>query len=125
MPLATPPFEIIQALRFAKFIAIALYGGGIIAVFAAESVVRRKAILAGIVGPSFLATWTLGFFLAFMTETRLLSAFVIYTLISSFIALQAALYYGFAEGRKRTAPATIAGLSLLASYAFMVYRYHL
>ena len=120
-----PAFEIIQALRFAKFLTIALYGGGIIAVFTAESVARRKAIIAGIVGPSFLATWTLGFFLAFMTETRLLSAFVIYTLGASFIALQAALYYGFAEGRKRGVPATIAAVSLLASYAFMVYRHHL
>lgn len=122
---AMPPFEIIQALRFAKFLAIALYGGGILAVFAAESVPRRRSILAWIVGPSFLATWTLGFFLAFMTETRLLSAFVIYTLAASFLALQAALYYGSAEGRSRRGAATLAAIALLASYAFMVYRHQL
>lgn len=116
---------LVLSLRLAKFLAIAAFTGGLAATFSAETPASRRRAVGLVLAPGFLATWALGFGLAFATGSPLLTPFVLLTLLASFTALQAALYYGLGEDRPRPWPLTIAALGLGASFYFMVFRAYL
>jgi hypothetical protein len=116
---------LVLTLRFAKFLAITLFLSGLAATFAGESLATRKKVIGRVLAPGFLLTWTLGFALAFATGSPLLTPFVLYTLLASFVALQAALFYGLGEGRSRGAPLVVCAASVAASFFFMVFRHSL
>ena len=116
---------VVLTLRFAKFLAVALFVAGLAGAFTGETVARRKLAVAAVLAPGFLLTWTFGFALAIATRSPLLTPFVIYTLLASFISLQAALFYGLAEGRSRAKALTVCALGLTASFFFMVFRHWL
>jgi hypothetical protein len=117
--------ELVLAVRLAKFLAMALFLAGLAAAFTGETVAVRRRAIALVLAPGFLLTWALGFGLAFATGSPLLTPFVLYTLLASFVALQAALYYGLGEGRSRGAPLVICAVSVAASFFFMVFRHAL
>jgi hypothetical protein len=117
--------DLVLTLRLAKFLAIALFIAGLAAAFTGETVEARRRAIARVLAPGFILTWASGFGLAFATGSPLLTPFVLYTLMASFVALQAALFYGLAEGRSRRAPLAICVVSVAASFYFMVWRHAL
>lgn len=117
--------ELLFALRFAKFLAIALFLAGLAATFASERLEAKRRSVGLLVAPGFLLTWGFGFALAMLVGHSLFAPFILYTLLASFVSLQAALFYGLAEDRPRRTPLRIAVLCVIASFYFMVYRHAL
>jgi hypothetical protein len=117
--------DLVLTLRLAKFLAIALFVAGLAAAFTGETVETRRRAIGRVLAPGFISTWAFGFGLALATGSPLLTPFVLYSMLSSLIALQAALFYGLAEGRSRGAPLAVSAVSLVASFYFMVWRHAL
>jgi hypothetical protein len=113
---------VLEALRFAKLLAVLALASGTIGAFVPRDLEDRQRAAYWLAGPGFLVSWLFGVLVAWQVGTSLLEPWILATLATSVLSIHVVLWSTGTEGRRTPLAATLAVLSLLASLALMVWR---
>jgi len=103
-------------------LAVMVYASGTIGAAMPLPLRERQWFAYRLAGPGFGLTWFLGLTWAASTDVPLLSAFILWAMLCSFVSLQAVLYLAGAEGRGGPKSRALAIVPLVLCFVFMVLR---
>lgn len=116
--------EPIRWLRLAKMLSVLMFAAGSLgAVWPGDMPLKTRQRLAFLVaGPGFGLTWIAGFLLVAFTGHRVMSTWVILSLVLSLGMLHGVLFAAGKEGRARPRGAIVTLLAWIAVVGLMVFR---
>lgn len=113
---------LILSIRFAKLLSVTLLVAGTLGAFLPENLSDRRKFAYWIAGPAFGSTWIFGFLLAGLMGYSYLSSWILLSLATSLLSLNAVLYSVGREGRGRLRSSFIAMGALIGTMALMVWK---
>src|SRR5262245_36183670 len=111
----------LDALRFAKLLAVLALASGTIGAFVPKDLEDRQRAAYGLAGPGFVVSWLVGVLVAWVAQTSLLEPWILGSIATSAFSINVVLWSTGKEGRRTPLAAALAVVSLLASLALMVW----
>jgi hypothetical protein len=108
--------------RIAKFLFFAVLAAGTVGAFWSEALRDRRRAVMLLATPGFVATWTLGFLLAYLTSTSLFEWWLLAAMALSLLSHQVAMFSVGRAGRRHLGVALLALGSLALTVVLMAWR---